>query len=468
MRSNKFLYIFCGGLLMLASCKKQLDRQPTDYFTPVNAYQTLAHIQLGTNEAYNRYGAYTNDMYINALLSDESKLGKDNAGQGALTYRWQYGADGTTGGDVTAAWGSYYAMIDQINTVLDFIPKVTVTAGEVGRRDIVKGQLLALRAIAHFSLLEMYADRYDPTKLGIPYMTKSSVLGRPARNTIGEVVTNIEKDLSDAMTLLPAVTAATFTDTVMNQINVTGYRARIALYKRDYQAAINYATTVINSGVRPLATGANYTGIWTDANTNQEVLFRRRNATSTSVGGLWTTTGGLIYVAPSDKLVAALSDPNDARKAVTIGGSAANGYYVNKFYTSSRGGRVVDMKAMRIAEMYLIRAEAYAKLASPDIAAGTADLNTVRAARITGYVPVTFPDAASLISAVLDERFKELAFEGFRWFDLKRNNLPVARLASDANPAWQNLPANSPLWVLPIPRYELDANPNIVQNPGYQ
>jgi hypothetical protein len=464
--NNKMILVLCGGILMFTGCKKQLDRQPTDTFSNTNAYQTLAHIQLGVNEAYNRYSAYANDMYINALLSDEAKIGVGNAGQGALTYRWQYGSDATSGGDVTGGWGAYYSMIDQINTVLEFLPKVSATAAEEPRRTELKGQLLALRAIAHFSLLEMYADRYDPAKLGVPYMTKSDVLARPKRNTIGEVMTGIEKDLTDAKTLLSATT--TFTDTVMNQINLAGYQARVALYKGDYQAAITAATTVINSNVRPLASAANFPSIWTDANLTQEVLFRRRYATSSGIGSLWTTTGGLIYIAPSDKLIAALSNTSDVRKAVTIGGSASTGFYVNKFYTSSKGGRVVDIKAMRIAEMYLIRAEAFAKLATPNIAAGTADLNTLRTARITGYVNASFADAASLINAVLDERFKELAFEGFRWYDLKRTNQPIARLTSDANAAWQNLPANSPLWVLPIPRYELDANPNMVQNPGYQ
>jgi hypothetical protein len=67
----------------------------------------------------------------------------------------------------------------------------------------------------------------------------------------------------------------------------------------------------------------------------------------------------------------------------------------------------------------------------------------------------------------MDERFKELCFEGFRFFDLKRNNLPVQRNASDASPDWQTLSASSYRFVLPIPNAELLANPNMVQNSGY-
>jgi starch-binding outer membrane protein, SusD/RagB family len=465
MKILKISFMLFGGALILAGCKKNLDQQPTDTFSETNAFQTIQHAQLGVNEAYSRYSAYANDMYVNAVLSDEAKLGKDNAGQGALSYRWQYASDATAGGDVVAGWGSYYSMIDQVNQVLDILPKVTATPSEEPRRNILKGQLLGLRAIAHFSLLEMYSDRYEAGRKGVPVMLKHDLLGKPSRNTMGEVMAQIEKDLTDAKALLPAVTVATFSDTVMNQINIAGYQARIALYKRDYDNAIIHATTVINSAVKPLVTGTAFTGIWTDANSN-EILFKRRYSTSSSIGSMWTTTGGLIYIAPSDKLVAAYGT-GDIRKAAYIGGTAG-AYYVNKFYTSSRGGRVVDSKAMRMAEMYLIRAEAYAKRNSgTDLANGAADINALRAQRITGYTPVVFATNTDLFNAVMDERFKELAFEGFRWYDLKRNNLPIQRLSSDANPAWMTLSETSTLWLLPIPRSEIDANPNIQQNPGY-
>lgn len=462
-------YTLYGAVIsatLLSGCKKQLELLPTDSFSDANAFRVIADAQMGANEAYARYGAYANDMYVNAILSDEAKLGADNAGQGALSFRYQYSSDGTTGGDVTPAFTSYYSMIDQINRVLPALPKVIATAAEEPRRNILKGQLLALRAIAHFELLEAYSKNYNPTGKGIAIMLESNPLAQPARNTMGEVMTQIESDFNTALTLLPAVTPATFSDTVMNQVNIAAYQARIALYKGDYQKAVDYATTVINSGVKPLVTGANFSGIWTDDNTN-EILFRIRYSTGTNIGALWTTTGGLIYIAPSDKLIADYG-AGDIRKAAYIGTTSGKNY-VNKFFAStSKGGRVVDMKACRIAEMYLIRAEAYAKLSTPNVAAGTADLNALRAQRITGYVNATFATATDLINAVLDERFKELCFEGFRFFDLKRNNLPVQRAASDVTSAtWQTLPAGNYRFVLPIPAYEILANPQSSQNDGY-
>ena len=140
--------------------------------------------------------------------------------------------------------------------------------------------------------------------------------------------------------------------------------------------------------------------IWNDQST-EELLFRVRYATSTAVGSIWTTTGNYIYISPSDKLVASYS-PSDVRGYAYVGeaGSGSGIYYVRKYFASSRGGRIVDLKAIRISEMYLIRAEAYAKKATPDVAAGTDDLNTLRTARIDSYTPETFNSASALVDAL--------------------------------------------------------------------
>ncbi|MEO8769356.1 MAG: RagB/SusD family nutrient uptake outer membrane protein [Ferruginibacter sp.] len=462
----KYSFFVLIVFTLFSSCKKDLNLQPIDSFSDANAFLSLDDVQLGVNGAYGRYGTYANDMYVNALISDESKLGADNAGQGAFSYRWQYSSDASSGGDVIEAFGGYYAVIDQVNRVLPFAMTASVKAGEEERRNQLKGQLLALRALGHFGLLQAYCKNYDPSDpLGVPVLLKSDPLGKPARNSMGEVMASIESDLDSAKTLLQSTSVSAFSDTVINSINIAAYQARIALYRRDYDAAITYSTEVINSGVKPLVSGSDFQGIWTDANAN-ETLFRIKFLTSSAIGSLWTTTGGQVYVAPSDKLTASY-DAADIRKNSYIATNPGGNRYVNKFFQSSRGGRVVDIKACRISEMYLVRAEAYAKRSNPDLAAGATDLNTLRASRITGYTDENFVSATGLIDAILQERFKELAFEGFRLFDLKRNNLPVERLAADASPAWQTLPASSNLFVFPIPRTETNANPNMVQNSGY-
>lgn len=467
MKLIKWISIGIFSLFISASCKKQLELSPSDSLINSSAFRTISDAQSGTNEVYSRYGTYANTMYQSALLSDEAKLGKDNSGQGALTYRYQYSADGTSGGDVTSTFGGYYYLIDQTNRVLTALPSVIATPSEEPRRNILKGQLLAMRAIAHFGILQSYAANYNPTDpKGIAYMTTSDPSAKPARLDMAASLTAIEGDLNTAFNLLPAVTATTFTDTVMNQVNINAYRARIALYKGDYANAITYSNFVITAAVRPLATTSNYSTIWNDVDPNLETLFRIRTGPNTFVGSLFTTTGGLIYIAPSDRLISKFGT-GDVRKTNFIAGTSPY-FYVNKFYTSSRGGRAVDVKACRISEMYLIRAEANAKSSTPNLVAAAADLNLLRSQRIASYVNATFGTATILNDAIIEERYKELCFEGFRFLDLKRNNLPVQRDLTDVTSlAWQTLVTGNYKFVLPIPQYEILANPNMIQNSGY-
>ncbi|WP_238387720.1 RagB/SusD family nutrient uptake outer membrane protein, partial [Pararcticibacter amylolyticus] len=97
------------------------------------------------------------------------------------------------------------------------------------------------------------------------------------------------------------------------------------------------------------------------------------------------------------------------------------------------------------------------------------DLNTLRANRINGYVNQVFSGKEALITAIYTERFKELAFEGHRFFDLKRRNLPVERLAEDAvNTAGSlRLDPSKAQYAFPIPAQEIAVNKNMIQNPKY-
>jgi hypothetical protein len=112
--------------------------------------------------------------------------------------------------------------------------------------------------------------------------------------------------------------------------------------------------------------------------------------------------------------------------------------------------------------MYLIRAEAYANNGLEGLA--LADLNTLRAARINGFVPGTETGAA-LLAAIFAERRKELVAEGHRWFDLKRTSRTVERL-TNCN-VFCLLEPTAREWVWPIPQSEILANPNMEQTTGY-
>jgi hypothetical protein len=462
------LYLITAAALAagLSSCKKELDLQPTDTFNENNAYLNLTEVQYGLNAAYGRYTAYINDMYVSALLSDEAKLGPDNSGQGALTFRYQYASDNTSGGDVTSAWGDYFSIVDQVNRLLPKIDQVSTSSSEEAQRKSIRGQLLALRGVANFGLVQAYCKNYsaaDPK--GIPIMLESNPLAKPARKTVGESVAQIEKDLFDARVLL---SSSSFTETEMNKFNIPAFQARVALYKGDLNAAKNFALDVIGNvptHQKDLVSGVNFSNMWTDTEEGpNEILFKIKNSLSSSVGSLWTTTSDFIYISPSDKL-SNIYEASDVRKDAYIAEDQYGSRYVNKFYTSDRGARVVDIKVCRISEMYFIVAEACAKTNKLDSANFL--LNKIRKARIPGYVDQTYTSESQMMEEILDERLREFAFEGMRFWDLKRNRRSVIRSASDAEESWRTMPANSYRFILPIPNDEILANPNMVQNDNY-
>ena len=457
------LILFALATFSMVGCEKDLDLSPTDVLSPENTFRTVTDLQKGVNGAYGAMTNRINKVYVSALLSDEAAMGVDNAGQGALTYRYQFSADQTTGGDVNAIYGGY-GVIDRINRVLEAIPNVTaINSNEEARKVSLEAQLKALRAISHFEILEAYSGNYNGSGLGIAYQKTSDPLAKPARLTMAETAAEIEADFAAAQTGLGAMDVPNFTDTVINQVNLAHYRARFALYKGDYQAAVDYATTVINSNAREIADASAFPTIWDDSDPQVEVLFRTRLLTSGALGGLFTTASGLIYIRPSNKLVESFT--SDDVRLNTYFGLYNGNLYLNKHIGSDRGGTIVDLKHARIAETYLIRAEAYARLGN--LTNGSADLNAIRTARMAAYTPQTYTTAAALLDEILLERYKELCFEGFRYWDLRRFGQGVTRDAQDAEAGWQTLDANSFRFVLPIPQAALLANPNTVQNQGY-
>lgn len=467
---NLFLPIFFfSSLLVLTSCKRELDLYPSDSISEEKAFRNLDDIQKGTNGAYGLF-SWKNVMYLNALLSDEVRIGPGNAGQGSFTFRFQYGADATTGEDVTSVFIDMYTMIDQVNRVLGAIEKIGFSEEEQNQVNRIKAQLLTLRAVGHFEVLKLYAKKYDAGEpLGVSYMLKSDLYAQQPRETVSRTLELIEADFNAAEALFNAAGAQTFSDTVINPVNLAGFRARVALYKHDWANAVKYAGDVIAANVKSLATGNSFKAIWTDAGT-AETLFRIRYTNRPDIGELWTTQSGAnIYFSPSNKLLYSYDFVNDIRFWSYFDYDNNGDFYINKFFESSRGGRVVDAKVMRIAEMYLIRAEANAQIgtnAALQLAAD--DLNLLRSRRIAGYTNEPFAGKDELLDAILFERFLELPFEGFRFDDIKRNGLSVERDEDDVDsPNWRTLPASNFRMVLPLPLRETQANKRTEQNFGY-
>ncbi|WP_295769351.1 RagB/SusD family nutrient uptake outer membrane protein [uncultured Mucilaginibacter sp.] len=449
-------------LILTASCGK-LDLKPTDTIDPSRAFRNVNDVNMGVLGVYALID-YT-QISLNATVTDEAAYPTENTVGNSDAYRWLYNP---SSGSVTGLYYTYYRAIDRANRTIAGLDALTFTGSDVATASRYRGELLALRAYLHFELLRAYASAYQAGALGIPYSKVSGVV-YPARDNFETVINNAKADLAEAKALLPAT--SNDKTRISNRTIVAAIQARVALYEKNWADAVTYSSEVIAAA--PLATKAQFPGIWTDANDNEVIWKLKRVGTTDSRVGdfFFRQTGGIVLYAPAIKLINAFDQVNDIRYPAYIKFDATrtgtkSQYLVNKYIggTSSAPG-LTDIKLFRTGEMYLIRAEAKAE-SNGDAAA---DINALRAVRINNYSNSTFADKTALIDAIYAERYKELAFEGHRFYDLKRRNLPVQRLATDAanaSGAVTMLPTQAQ-YSFPIPAQEVLINKNTVQNPKY-
>jgi hypothetical protein len=456
----KSFMLILSVLIVTASCTK-LDETPTDTIDPTKAFRNIGDINLGLIGVYALLDM--NQISVNSTVSDEATYPTENTVGNSDAFRWIYNP---SSGSVTSGYYNYYVAIDRANRVLTAMDGLTFTGADVATANRYRAELLALRAFFHFESLRGYASSYQTGALGLHYKKESSIT-YSGRDSFESVVANCSADLVAAKGLMPA----NFTDkTRITRLAISAIQARLALYAKNWSEAITYANEVIAGA--PLATKAQFPGIWTDANESEVIWKAKRVATDTRTGAFYyRETGGIVLYAPAMKLINTFDKVNDIRYPAYIKFDATrtgtkSQYLVNKYIggTSTAPGQA-DIKIFRTGEMYLIKAEAEAE--STGDAAG--DLNALRAARINGYTNATFADKPTLIDAIMTERYKELAFEGHRFYDLRRRNLPVQRLAVDAanaSGAVTLLPTQAQ-YAFPLPTAEIQVNKNTVQNPGY-
>ncbi|MCK7588948.1 RagB/SusD family nutrient uptake outer membrane protein [Subsaxibacter sp. CAU 1640] len=440
-----------------SSCNDAIDVGPDDEIVESNAITTVNDVETATIGVYGTLAA-NNAIYWNSLFTDELKLPSSNNGQGIQVHTWSINtSDGTAAG----IFGNYFLSINRANRVLQAIENIQPSTEEgVARLNRYKGELLAIRGWAHFKLLTFFSTSYtDGSALAVPYLDYVVVLEKPARNTVNEVYAGIASDLTAARELIPA----SFTDNIFfTRDAITALEARIALYKKDYSTAIAKSSQLISA--YPLATMSNYPLIWQDANDTENIFKLARVVGDGAVGQLYNPNQTLIYWLASDKLTSSY-EANDIRFNTFI---QASNQKILKYPGDASTVGLNDIKLFRVSEQYFIRAEAYAN--TSQIALAAADINTLRSNRIAGATPVTFNGQTDAIDKILEERFRELPFEGHRFFDLKRNGKPVDRLDSDCSILQADacdLANSSYLFTLPIPQGEIFTNPNMQQNPGY-
>lgn len=467
--------LFIAGALF-SSCKKTTDLNPThtingdDFFKTVDEYD---YVLTGTYQRLKQNGLYGGvnggSMYLSAadIAADNFASGADNLGNLNLAFRWNYTSDD---GPIQAAWDNAYVVIQHTNLSVRGIDRFVATDGLKVNR--IEGQARALRAFMHFELLRWFATDYDrnSTSLGVPYVDKFDVEQLPSRPTVKQTYDKIEADLKAARVMLSntdrPIQSATSTDgtarAYIDRLVCDAMLARMYLYANELDSAIKYATIVINA--RPLATPAEFPDIWEDAST-KEVIWSIKYQTGEPALAreVYQTSGDKMSWKPVDALLGLYSG-TDVRGDVywgNINGRIALTKYSAKTTALGNPDGVVDFKILRTGEMYLIRAEAYARKAGME-ALGLADLNALRTARSAATGTET---GAALLNAIQTERRKELVVEGHRFFDLKRTSRTVSRTQECGS--YCTLASANRAWALPIPQTEMNANRNMTQNPGY-
>jgi len=489
---NKILIIGIFFGLVLTSCQDFLEKYPHSDVAMDQAILTEDDVQTAINGVYNDfksdyyYGRYF--VVYPDVMTDEvaSIIGFSN--QLGILYKWTHTA---VDDDIENMWAVMYSAIARANVVLG---KVDGIEGDTSALNYHKGEALMARALAHFDLVRTFAKPYNKATasadLGIPYM-KQFVTSEPARDNNETVYANIVADLKAAIGLMKTSPYTTDKDTYFSAAAAKALLARVYLYMSEWQLAINYADDVINNASYSyaLCSGDDFTDMWLN-DVGDEVIWKV---------GLTTTDAADKYIGynyyndsqgkpnpdymPTDNFIGLYDKVKDIRYSAyfkTVETSGSNTltlcykYPTNpKFAAVSNANGSNMPKVLRLSEMYLICAEAYAELSQG--ALGWEYIRALRSARITSYNPTSDPVPASIKEVIFNERKKEMAFEGHLWFDYKRTGRGFTRQGRTAtgNNKFSNdisdmvITSANDRWLYPIPQAEKSANAAMVQNDGY-
>ncbi len=493
----------CIAVMLLNACKKV---EPSTAIDERSALTNPGDIYTSTigNYAELRDPDYTRSgHFLMEYPSDNVAQGQPSSDDLSRCYR--YATQIPTGAHATAFWTKGYHIIFAANKIIGAIPD-----NASADLKLLKGENLYIRAMVDFNLVRIFGRPYtqgNGNNPGVPLLTESSTDLSPARSSVKDVYTAVIADLlkaADLMTI-PA-TASPKSDIFASKEVALALLSRVYLYMNDNANAIKYANLVINSGRYTLLQGSAYQGYFSVApEGNTETIFCIRHTTTqdqgfSAIGSMYysglgpdgtsslTTPGGQgntgwgevyaskTYVADLDK------NPGDLRHSFiapyTINGVLQMNqkltpntpmYYITK-YSFQEG--IVTLSSpvyLRLAEMYLNRAEANAKLGNSQAAID--DVNIIRTR--AGIPTLTVASAGDVLGAVLEERRLEFAFEGQRSYDLFRNNLPLIRDYPGTH-ALNNVPTTNIMQtILPtdarvifyIPQTEIAINPKLTQNP---
>ncbi len=488
------LFVAALSLFMVSCSEDYLDTLPTDQVSAGSAFTTTGNAMQALNGThrlmYQQHNSNQGQSGEGSVNINRDMLGEDlvmtSSGNGWYnnTYKWVDHRSETSSVDY-APWYLYYRIIANANMIINNIDNAV---GPQEEKDAIKGEALIYRAWGHFNLVQLYGKRYiagtQNTQLGVPIMLTNNFDGQP-RNTVEEVYDQVIIDLNEAISILGDYDR--LNNSHMNIDVARGVKARVALAKQDWTTAAS--TAALARADYPLMSNAQYTAGFNDY-TNGEWMwgstvipdqttyfysyfaYMSRNFSSTNIRGNPKAINTLLYNDPiftATDVRKANFDPTGLHTALGLASNFTKKPYTSQKYLAAGGADSRgDVVYMRSAEMYLIEAEAYARMGGHDTEAQAA-LNALRVNRETepaNYVASTNTGTA-LIDEIMLNRRLELWGEGFRFTDLKRLNLPLNRNGANHQVALctvTDVPAGDVTWQWLIPKQEMDSNEQMIQN----
>ena len=501
MRRILFSIILISGFFGV-SCKKQLDIPPRTSLDANGVLTTKAGMDAAVNSVYSVLKSlrlYGRDMFSVADAMADIAFANGRSNRLIGENRNQNLANMNN-------WQTAYGAINEINLNLKAVPSVTDATDADKTR--WTGELSFLRALYYFDLVKNYA--YIPTYV-VDAQNKGGVVlsldgfdnataavdYKPKRATIQECYGQIMSDLYIAISNLSASNKGR---NYASRHAALALGSRVALYAGQWARADSFATAAITltGGIGSMTTTSNYVASWRAAD-HPEGIFQVWYATlaenlgvNESLAATHTTLsapGALnnprqgqgdlvpnlflitqlgITGVPSNLVGPAGTPPtltysNDIRNRLFEWGVNAAGRYVEctKWMGKNGNPNWDNSVVIRWPELYLNRAEARYHLNQE--ANAQADLNFIRQRRYEGFTPPATPETGvELLAEILKQRMLEYAFEGHRWYDLKRYGAAITK----TNPV-VNMPATDFRLLPRIPLNEIEGNPNMEQNFGY-
>ena len=502
-----FLALCLVGSLFTTSC--DMDKSPIGALDDQTAIQSLNDVFRFRNGLYANLRGLTNGsyVYVTDMQADQFQAVMSYGNRNGVIHA---GTFTSADGEFEGRWSSCYSVIASCNYLLAEINKLKEAAKFEGE-DLVslnryEGETKFVRAYTYYWLADRFCEQYNSTIAdaagkGLPLVATYNPTGDlskyPGRSTQKETYAFIEKDLQDAYDELVAYEKIDSKNIAPDAANLSSYavlalQARIALNKGEDATAVAKAETVINSGVYSLTAYADFVKMWSE-DESTEAIFRpilNNQELSGSIGGAYLSVKrDDAYYIPSTETLG-MYPKGDIRFdayfdiwKLVIEGSEVQAYVFNKYpgneslKTGSEPNYQNMTKPFRLAELYLIAAEASAKT---NPAKANKYLKELRIARIKDYKQDVDYSGMALVEEIRLERQRELLGEGFRLTDLRRWNLGFQRgVKHPENPAIESIlavngkglkyEAGDYRLVWPIPSAEIQTNPQMKgqQNPGY-